>query len=130
MKKSLPLLTALFTAALLFQSCKKESEPQDPADSYVGIWLANDTSTYPGSAPVYKSYNFSVTKTTPNTVSFTGFSSYSTSVNAAVSETAIAFTNGSDIGIINFTGNKNGSIMTYTFTTMNGKSVTGKATKQ
>lgn len=130
MKKSLALLTALFTVAFLFHSCKKESEPQDSADSYVGIWLANDTLTYPGSTPVYKSYNFSVTKTTPNTVSFTGFSSYSTSVNATVSETAIAFTNGSDIGIVNFLGSKNGSIMTYTYATMNGKSVTGKATKQ
>jgi hypothetical protein len=76
MKKLLPIVTALFTLAFLFHSCKKESEPQDPADSYVGIWLANDTLVTNSCGALIQAYNFTITKESANTIKMSGFDTY------------------------------------------------------
>lgn len=128
MKKSLSLLTALFTVIFLFYSCKKEPEPQDPADSYVGIWLANDTLVTNSCGALIQAYNFTITKESANTIKMSGFGNVSTNTNASVTETAVALSSGAVFN--NFIGTKQGNTLTYTFTNMCGSATRGKATKQ
>ena len=128
MKKSIPLLTALFIVAILFHSCKKESEPQDPAYSYVGIWLANDTLVTNSCGALIQAYNFTITKESANTISMSRFGNVSATTKSTVTETAMALT--TTPGFNNFTGTKQGNTLTYTFTNMCGSWTSGKATKQ
>lgn len=128
MKKSRTLLTALFTVVFFLHSCKKESEPQDPADSYVGIWLANDTLVTNSCGALIQAYNFTITKESANTIAMSGFGNISATTNATVTETAVALSSGALLS--NFIGTKQGNTITYTFKNMCGSSTRGKATKQ
>lgn len=79
MKKSLALLTALFTVVFLLHSCKKAETEKSLADQFAGTYLVYDTLiTTPisgscGPATDITSYMLVVSKVDDNTVSFDNF---------------------------------------------------------
>ncbi len=140
MKNFLPNPIVLLFLCLAIASCKKEETPTptpaaDPADSYVGIWSAKDTMTYPGDPPLFSQYNFTVSKKDANTVYFLKFSAADTIV-MSVSNTAVALV--AVYGFLsqsgyysNFSGTRTSNAISYTYNdAVTNTIIEGRAIKQ